>query len=270
VSGQIDIGGAISAGWQDVKSNPGPLIGGMIVAYFLPVIIGIACFMGLGLGGGMSKSASVSAAPAVAAVQSGDTDGAAAAAAAAAGSAADAAAAASAAPQPKPMMIFLGMGVGLAMYGALFVFMTNYLQLGLQVARGESVSVGQILRWNPKTLPLLGAMILVAIINAIGSIVVIGGVIASILLALVPFFILDRNEGVMGSLKASFEATKPHFVNMLLFILALVVLNGVGMMALGVGLIVTMPMSLMAFVHVYRGISGVNTVMPGARSRQAA
>jgi uncharacterized membrane protein len=278
VSGQIDIGGAIGAGWQDVKSNPGALIGGMFVAILLPLIVGMACILGLTFASGMNASSAAAPTPTVAAAAAAGADAANPGdAAAAAASAADAAGAAAAAAstgtpaQAKNPLIILAMAVvGIAMYAAIFIFMCNYMELGLQVARGESVSIGQIVRWNPKVFSLLGVGILTSIISGIGSIVIIGGMIAGVLLAMAPLFVLDRNMGPIDALKASFEATKPHFVTVLLFIIAVSVLNMVGMMALGVGTIVTIPMSMMAMVHVYRTISGAGVSQSKARVHQAA
>ena len=102
----------------------------------------------------------------------------------------------------------------------------------------------------------LGAYILVNIVTQIGmSLFVIPGLIAAILLAFVPYLILDKGLGVFASFKESFTIVKDNFLTVVLLALAIIALNIVGALLLLVGLLVTMPVSMLAMAHAYRMMS---------------
>ena len=81
---------------------------------------------------------------------------------------------------------------------------------------------------------------------------VIPGIIAAILLLFAPYLVIDRGLGPIDAIKTSFEKTKEHFWALLLLLVAIILLNIAGALLLGVGLIVTMPVSFLAVIHAYR------------------
>ena len=60
----------------------------------------------------------------------------------------------------------------------------------------------------------------------------------------------------VDAIGASWNATKGNGFTLFLFILAALVLNFFGLLALGIGLLVTVPWTTIAFVHAYRALAG--------------
>ncbi|MBI4145956.1 hypothetical protein HY489_01315 [Candidatus Woesearchaeota archaeon] len=81
---------------------------------------------------------------------------------------------------------------------------------------------------------------------------VIPGIIWAIAFGLYPFVILLENAGPMTALRKSAHLTEGVKPKLLVFYLALLGLNILGTIPIGLGLFVTMPISLIAAAHVYR------------------
>jgi hypothetical protein len=71
----------------------------------------------------------------------------------------------------------------------------------------------------------------------------------------VGYFIIDRKLGPIDALKESSNAITGSKWTIFIFSLAIAILNILGAMVLMVGLLVTIPMTLMASVYVYRQLS---------------
>jgi len=95
--------------------------------------------------------------------------------------------------------------------------------------------------------------ILVLVVVLIGFVFfVIPGVIAGIALAFASYLIIDRNLGPVDAMKESLTITHGHRWNLFIFGLIIFLINILGMMLFGLGLLVTIPISALATVHVYR------------------
>jgi uncharacterized membrane protein len=118
-----------------------------------------------------------------------------------------------------------------------------------------TVELGDL--WNPQPFwRFLGAHILLAIAVAIGFILlVVPGVILAVGLGFVPYLVVDRGARVVESLKESWRITKGYKWQLFLFGLALVGINLLGLIALGIGILVSVPLSWLAAAHAYRTIS---------------
>jgi len=97
------------------------------------------------------------------------------------------------------------------------------------------------------------ATILMVIIVTIGIVFfVIPGVIAIIALVFTPYLIIDRNLGAVAALRESVRITKGHWWNLFFFGILVTLINLLGAVAFGVGLFITIPITALAAVHVYR------------------
>ncbi|MCY0541645.1 hypothetical protein OVW21_26825, partial [Klebsiella pneumoniae] len=65
-----------------------------------------------------------------------------------------------------------------------------------------------------------------------------------------------EGEGIMESVRASSKLTRNHMGALVLFVLALVGLNILGFLVIVVGLLVTIPISVLAYSHVYLKLKG--------------
>jgi len=111
--------------------------------------------------------------------------------------------------------------------------------------------------WNPTPFIWYAiAQFLVGVIVLVGILLlVVPGVIAMLGLMFTSYLIVDRGMGPIEAIKESWRMTKGHKGKLLLFALALIGLNILGFLALIVGLIVTVPISMLAMTHVYRKLA---------------
>lgn len=118
------------------------------------------------------------------------------------------------------------------------------------------VSLGDL--WNPQAFwRFLGAEILVAIIVFIGLLLfVVPGIIAALGLMFALYLVIDHRSGPIEAIKQSWQLTKGHKGQLFLLSLALVGLNILGLLALIVGALVTIPISWLAVAHAYRSLAG--------------
>ncbi len=69
------------------------------------------------------------------------------------------------------------------------------------------------------------------------------------------YFILDKSNNAGESLKASAIITRNHMWKLFLFYILIFIINIIGVLVIGVGLLVTLPLSMLAEAHVYRKLS---------------
>lgn len=108
--------------------------------------------------------------------------------------------------------------------------------------------------WNPKPLwwYMLGQL-LVGLAVLVGFILlVVPGIILMLGLLFSSYLIVDKGRGPIEAMKESWRITDGHKWQLLGFVLAIVCLNLLGLLGLLVGLLVTIPVSALAAVHVYR------------------
>ena len=112
--------------------------------------------------------------------------------------------------------------------------------------------------WHPRPFwKFLGASILLVLAIAIGFVLlIVPGVIFALMFMFTMFIVIDRELGPIEAMKESHRITRGHKWNLLGFTLVLVLINLLGVLALLVGLLVSIPVSSLAFAHVYRLLAG--------------
>ena len=99
----------------------------------------------------------------------------------------------------------------------------------------------------------LGATIIYTIITVAGTILfIIPGVYLSLKYGLFRYFILDKNVGIGESFHLSGQATSGIKLTLIAFYFILGLINVIGFLCLGIGLLITIPLTILAEVHVYR------------------
>lgn len=118
-----------------------------------------------------------------------------------------------------------------------------------------SVKLGDL--WNPQPFwRYLGATILTWLIVTVGFLLlIVPGVIAALGLYFASYFVIDRGAGPIDALKQSWHMTKGHKWQLFLFSLVLVGLNLLGLLALVIGIFVTVPITWLAITHAYRTLA---------------
>jgi uncharacterized membrane protein len=112
--------------------------------------------------------------------------------------------------------------------------------------------------WHPQQFwKFLGASILVGLAVGIGLVLlIVPGVIAAIFFMFSTLLVIDRDLGPIDAMKESMRIGRGHRWSLLGLIVVLTLMALVGVLALFVGLLVSMPVAALAFVHAYRMLSG--------------
>lgn len=127
--------------------------------------------------------------------------------------------------------------------------------------------------WHPQPfLKFLGTSILVTVVVAIGFVLlIVPGIIAMLFFLFAAFIVIDRDLGPFDAMKESMRITEGYRWPLLGFIIVLSLILVAGAIALGVGLLVAMPVATLAFTHAYRVLSGrAGSVPPAQDARLAA
>jgi len=111
--------------------------------------------------------------------------------------------------------------------------------------------------WNPQPFwRFLGAEILLFIIILIGLFLfVVPGVIAGLGFGFCSYLVIERGMGPIEALKESWHITYGHKWRLFLLALVILAINILGAMALLIGLLVSIPVSWLAFTHAYRTLA---------------
>ena len=116
----------------------------------------------------------------------------------------------------------------------------------------ENVKVSDL--WNPKPfLYYLAAQILVGLSVMLGLILlIVPGIIVALAFMFSSYLVVDKHRGPIEAIKESMRTTKGHRMQLFLLVLAIIGINILGLLALVVGLLVSIPVSMLAIVHAYR------------------
>ena len=111
--------------------------------------------------------------------------------------------------------------------------------------------------WHPEGfLKFAAASLIAGLAILVGFILlIVPGIIASILFMFVGYLVIEKGLGPIDALKESARITEGNRMQLFLFGLALIGINLIGVLALLVGLLVSIPVSFLATVHVYRTLS---------------
>lgn len=136
-----------------------------------------------------------------------------------------------------------------------------YARLALSASQGTHVGWDGL--WAPQYFfSVLGAVILQTLIILIGLVLlIVPGVIAALLLSFTQLAVVDKNLSPVDALKESYRLARPHLAKLFLLMLALIGINLLGLLALVVGLLVTIPVSLITVAHIYRTLSGAQELV---------
>lgn len=130
------------------------------------------------------------------------------------------------------------------------------IKLFLKIHDGQKPTYSELLSEYPLFFKFLAASILNGIIVFIGTLLlIIPGIILSIKLQFYPYLIIDKKMGPIEALKRSWEITKGVKWNLFLFGLLMALVNLAGFLALIVGLLVTIPTTILATIFVYRKLN---------------
>lgn len=126
--------------------------------------------------------------------------------------------------------------------------------------------------WHPRPFwKYLGASILLGLAVAVGFVLlIVPGIIVALMFMFTTFIVIDRELGPIEAMKESNRITHGYKWQLLGFALVLVLINLLGILALVIGLLVTIPVSSLAFAYVYRRLGGRTPPPDAAMTARAA
>jgi uncharacterized membrane protein len=143
----------------------------------------------------------------------------------------------------------------------IFMLLFLVIQLGaynvmLRVVDGKGATFKDLYTYPDAAMKVIRNIVAGFIVGVIviGGLIlfVIPGIYLGIRLMFFTYYIVDKNAGIMDSIKMSWELTRSAVINLFLFSLLLVFLNFLGALLFGIGLAVTIPLTFLATALLYR------------------
>ncbi len=141
------------------------------------------------------------------------------------------------------------------------LFFNSLLMLGIykiafEISLHRRAQILDIFKNGNLLLQFVAANLLYGFIVAIGIILLfVPGIIWAVQFCFYPLFIIDKNLGPIEALKASSKLTRGYKWQLFNFFLLLFLMNIAGFILTGIGLLVTVPVSLFAYIYLYRELS---------------
>lgn len=131
------------------------------------------------------------------------------------------------------------------------------IRAALRVTDGGTPELSQLTETDQLG-PYIVQAILVGLAIGIGLLVcIIPGLIAAVLFAFAGYAVIDSRDGdAVGAIKRSFEIVKGNFGAVLGLMVLLILVNIVGALLCGIGLLFTYPMTSVAIAYAYRTLNG--------------
>lgn len=143
--------------------------------------------------------------------------------------------------------------VGLVAWVINQVVQMGLIQISLKINDEQDAKYGDLFPISEKTVNYIVGSILYGLIVVAGTILlIVPGVIWSLKFQYYGYYIVDKSMKPIDALKMSAVATSGKKGNLFKFFLLLGLVNFVGVLALVVGLFITIPVTLLAYVYVYR------------------
>jgi hypothetical protein len=141
------------------------------------------------------------------------------------------------------------------------LFTAGFYIVALQIARGRPTSFSDFFRGFNRALPVLLLAIVSGILILVGMVLL---VLPGIYLAIAYMFslplLLDKNLDFWPAMETSRRVITKKWFWFFLFAIVLLLLNVVGVLLLGVGILVTAPWTVCSITAAYEDIVGLNSV----------
>lgn len=125
--------------------------------------------------------------------------------------------------------------------------------------RGEELNVGDIAKGFNYFVPSVLANILISAFVAIGlALCIIPGLLIAALYLFTYAFILEQKLDFWEAMEASRKVLKDHLFEMTIFVLLLGLINFVGVLLCGIGVIFTIPLTTAATAIAYDDLVGID------------
>ena len=136
-----------------------------------------------------------------------------------------------------------------------FIMQVGLIAIFLKLAKGEKAEFKELFTTTKPVLSFAGASIITAAAVMVGFVFfIIPGIILSIMFMFSTYLIVEKGMGPIEALKKSVEMTKGSRLKLFGFLILTVLLNFVGVIALFIGLLITIPVIAFATIYIYRAL----------------
>ena len=161
--------------------------------------------------------------------------------------------------------------IGIVMIVASIIIRIGYTKIFLKITDGESPKFAEIFQEYPLFWKYAGVSILQGL-AMIGGIIllIIPGIIWGVRFSFAGLILIDTRTSPMSAMKESYAITKGKFWQVFWFLIVVGLINILGFIAFGIGLLVSIPISLFAQIYVYRELSKAKAGLIETVSPQSA
>jgi uncharacterized membrane protein len=154
-----------------------------------------------------------------------------------------------------------GKSVLASLISIIFMILFLVIQLGaynlmLKVVDGKKAEFKDLYTYPEAALKVLRNIVAGIIVGfiVVGGLIlfIIPGIYLGIRLMFFTYYIVDKNAGIMDSIKMSWELTRKGVINLFFFSIILLFLNFLGALLFGIGLAITIPLTFLATTLLYR------------------
>lgn len=169
-----------------------------------------------------------------------------------------------------------GSGLGtfllaLALIVVTIIIRIGYTKIFLRIHDGESPRFIELFQEYKVFWRYLGVSILFPLAVLGGLIlIIIPGFIWAVRFSFSPFIVVDMKIGPVAAMKESYAITKGQFWKIFGFWIVVALVNLLGLIIFGVGLLISIPLTTLAAVHVYRKLSEAKAGLIQTASPQVA
>ena len=133
---------------------------------------------------------------------------------------------------------------------ALSLALAAIVGIGMSGMTAEHIRDMVQMNFTPDALAGIGSVLAGTMVSSILMLAIISYIALRFMFA--PYVIVDRNMNAFAALRASSLLTRGVKLRLLALMIVIVFINMLGMMAFGIGLIITVPLSLIVMVRTYR------------------
>lgn len=140
----------------------------------------------------------------------------------------------------------------------MIIIRIGYTKIFLRIYDGESPQFTDIFQEYKTFWRYLGVSILSSLAILGGLILlIIPGIIWAVRFSFSPIIVVDTKIGPIAAMKESYAITKDNFWKILWFWIIIGLINFLGLIFFGIGLLITIPVTTLASIYVYRELSRI-------------
>lgn len=138
----------------------------------------------------------------------------------------------------------------------LSVFMqASVIRVSLEISHGRPVTFASFFQFADLGKVIITALI-IGVASAIGAMFVVGALLVGFFSQFALFYVIDKGLDPIAAIKASVDLIMKNFTTVILLYVGVYIANMIGSALCAVGLIVAVPVALLATTYVYRRLNG--------------